>query len=56
MATSKDQGEGDAGGDLANRFECITIAPGKMKYMNPNFSKISAKVGYIFSLYAKVAS
>ena len=35
---------GDGDGDSGQRFESILIAPGKMKYMNPNFHKVQAKV------------
>lgn len=41
---SKVSGEGD-GQDTA-RFEIIQISPGKIKYMNPKFSKIQAKVWF----------
>lgn len=39
---------GDGDGDAGQRFESILIAPGKMKYMNPNFHKVQAKVNGCF--------
>lgn len=39
---------GDGDGDAGQRFESILIAPGKMKYMNPNFHKVQAKVNSCF--------
>ncbi|KAL8622083.1 hypothetical protein ACOMHN_056568 [Nucella lapillus] len=41
MASS---GAGEAEVDVGQRLECIVIAPGKLKYMNPNFSKVQAKM------------
>ncbi|KAK7102315.1 hypothetical protein V1264_020552 [Littorina saxatilis] len=43
MATSG-PAEGDAVEDEPARFESIQIAPGRMKYMKPNFNKVSAKM------------
>ncbi|XP_076469300.1 kelch-like protein 36 [Babylonia areolata] len=40
MATS---GTGD-GAEVGQRFECIVIEPGKLKYMNPNFNKVQGKM------------